>query len=135
MVEDAVRVTNNHDGAVKYALTFAKQLEATLLSSPLPLEPSSFKGSLPEAAAKLGKACPLVQSFPVIQEALNAHFPSFKEAVEANILAGGDNCGRAVPIGAIYGALHGLGGESGIPLEWIDIVAERYPAIVKILMD
>lgn len=133
VVEDAVRVTNNHDGAVKYAHTFARQLEALILSTPPADEAPPFEGNLSEAAEKFGKACPLVNSFPVIQTAIRAAYPSFREAVEANILAGGDNCGRSISIGAFYGALYGIGGSGGIPLEWISFVAERHPLIVGLL--
>ncbi len=41
-------------------------------------------------------------------------------AVRQNIYAGGDSCGRAILFGAVFGATNGVGGETGIPPEWIE---------------
>ena len=44
---------------------------------------------------------------------------SYSEAVRCNLLAGGCNCSRANFVGACMGAIFGIGGEKGIPVEWI----------------
>jgi len=45
-----------------------------------------------------------------------ARAESFAGAVEANIRAGGDSAGRAIIIGAVMGAVHGIGAQ-GIPTD------------------
>lgn len=49
---------------------------------------------------------------------------TYSHAVRANILCGGDSCGRAWIIGPVMAACHGAGGESGIPLSWLARVNE-----------
>ena len=68
-------------------------------------------------AGEAGRACPLPQSLPVICH-IAARAGTYREAVERNIRAGGDNCGRAPVLGALFGAVHGIGG-NGVPLNWI----------------
>jgi ADP-ribosylglycohydrolase len=48
------------------------------------------------------------------------HATSYSGTVRANIYAGGDNCGRAIVLGAVAGATFGIGGEHGIPESWIE---------------
>jgi ADP-ribosylglycohydrolase len=55
---------------------------------------------------------------PVIFHILT-HADSFTDAVRANIQCGGDSCGRAWIIGPAMAAIHGVGGERGIPLSWL----------------
>lgn len=57
-----------------------------------------------------------LNSHGVLHNILTA--PSFTEAVRRNTYAGGDTCGRAILVGAVMGALHGVGGENGIPKAW-----------------
>ena len=45
---------------------------------------------------------------------------SFANTIRKNALAGGCNCSRANFIGSVLGALYGIGGERGIPLEWLE---------------
>ncbi len=68
-------------------------------------------------AGEVGRACPLPQSLPVMYH-IAARSGSYREAIDRNIRAGGDNCGRAPVLGALFGAAHGIGG-NGVPLEWI----------------
>lgn len=72
-----------------------------------------------EAVAGMGKACGMPGSW---QGALLATLTSktFVDGVRKNIVAGGCNCSRANIAGACFGALYGIGGEKGIPLEWIE---------------
>jgi ADP-ribosylglycohydrolase len=68
-------------------------------------------------AGEVGRACPLPQALPVMIHIV-ARADSYRDAIERNILAGGDNCGRAPCLGAIFGVWHGLGNR-GIPLNWL----------------
>ena len=65
-----------------------------------------------------GRACHLSMGMPLAFHILS-RAQSFEDAIERNILAGGDSAGRAIVIGAVMGAHHGIAGPSGIPLEWI----------------
>lgn len=65
-----------------------------------------------------GAACHLNMGVPIALHIL-LNTRSFAEAVNANTMASGDNCGRAVLLGALAGALYGVGGETGIPEDWI----------------
>lgn len=51
---------------------------------------------------------------------------SLEEAVEANILAGGDNCSRAIVVGALWSrsAAAGDGGAAGVLAKWNQCVKE-----------
>ena len=75
-----------------------------------------------EYAGEVGRACPLPQSMPVIFH-ICARARSYREAIETNILAGGDNCGRAPVLGAVFAAAYGVGGD-GVPLEWLARVTD-----------
>ena len=68
-------------------------------------------------AGEVGRACPLPQSLPVIFH-ISARAKSYQEAVRTNILAGGDSCGRAPVLAALFAAVYGLG-PKGVPLDWI----------------
>lgn len=73
-------------------------------------------------AGKVGRACTLSQAIPVIFH-ICARAESFREANVRNILAGGDNCGRAPVLGAVFGAEYGVQG-TGIPLSWLAKLSE-----------
>ena len=144
VVDRAVRITNNNDTAVAYAKFMAHIMRdlyeaesgpdaLTLLrgsiESHLPVLPGPAQKLVGEASAsdrldyraaakRFGAACHVDMAVPVVIYIL-LNTGSFREANRANILASGDNCGRAVMIGAIAGALYGVGGEAGIPTEWI----------------
>lgn len=68
-------------------------------------------------AGEVGRACPLPQALPVICH-ICRHATSYRDAIERNILAGGDNCGRAPVLGAVFGAAYGVQGK-GIPPLWL----------------
>ena len=68
-------------------------------------------------AGQVGRACPLPQSLPVMYH-IAARATSFQDAIDRNIRAAGDNCGRAPVLGAWFGAAHGVTG-NGVPLHWI----------------
>ena len=136
-VEKAVRVTNNNDKAVHYAQIVATTLKITLstgillssLNAGQKKAADEARALIDEAlntdnkdsidiAGRFGRACSLHQSIPTAFHILS-HTTSFQEAIELNIFAGGDSAGRAPFIGAMMGAVHGIGTEKGIPLSWL----------------
>lgn len=75
------------------------------------------------AAARFGMPCRLHQGLPLLFH-IARHAANYREAVEANLLAGGDSCGRSLLLGALTAvrdALHGgtTQEEPGIPLRWL----------------
>lgn len=134
-MEKAVRVTNHNDEAVAWARcatrlleqlfhgkTLATALDIATREAPAPdsLEKARTGTGIdgPGAGDTFGRTCYLHEAMPVIFHILS-HARSYTEAVGANILCGGDSCGRAWLIGPAMAAIHGLGGERGIPLSWL----------------
>ena len=58
-------------------------------------------------------------------------YPDLKEALTKNMLLGGDNSARALPIGAILGAWHGT---QAVPATWLDQM-NQYRFVKKKLED
>lgn len=134
----AMQITNVNDIAANYTAVFADVLARVMRDEPLKnaLEAaangaddmvkvdllaalSSAEDSSTDFAGitgMMGRACHLPSAAPVIFHILN-RCDSFTEAVERNILVGGDSAGRAIMIGAIMGRVHGVSGQ-GVPLEW-----------------
>ncbi len=136
-IVDAISVTNNNDFAVNSGLYFSRVLQAVLEARTIKSSFSAFTDQVPEeirdkmsealtmppvdldiAASTLGQSCGLEDSIPLSAYILR-NSSSFKQAIEMNILAGGDSCGRAMMIGAIAGAAYGLGAPDGIPQAWL----------------
>ena len=86
-----------------HALTVAAAAAGPVLQ-PLLAEALAMPVLDPQAAsARFGMPCHLPQGLPVLFHiALRAG--SYQEAVEANILAGGDSCGRSLMLGALCAA-------------------------------
>ena len=63
------------------------------------------------AAERFGAACHVEQGLPVIFHIL-ANCLRYPEAVRANILAGGDSCGRSIVLGAAMGVV------DVVPMSW-----------------
>lgn len=135
VTEAAVRVTNHNDEAVAWAKCAATLLDQLFQGKPLSEALGAAKAKAPDQeslteaqsgssleAAKagdtFGRTCYLHEAMPVIFHILS-HATSYTEAVRANIHCGGDSCGRAWIIGPAMAALHGVGGERGIPLSWL----------------
>lgn len=135
VTEAAVRVTNHNDEAVAWARCAARLLDHIFRGEPIPAaldaatpeapDPESLNkarsGSLldaVEAGNTFGRTCYLHEAMPVIFHILS-HATSYTEAVRANIHCGGDSCGRAWIIGPVMAAIHGVGGERGMPLSWL----------------
>lgn len=125
-VEPAVRVTNDSDEAVAWAVPVARMLEAAI-SGAGPLEAAragrdaaqdavrtrweealAFEG---DAAAHFGRACPLPEAIPLVVALLREE-AEYAPSLRRNILAGGDSAGRAVVLGAVLGAAR------GVPEDW-----------------
>lgn len=143
VVESAVRVTNNNDLAVEFGLAAATLIEAVIAGdSPekaiaqLSLTTNTeIKELIQQASSysqednlsvtsKFGTACKLVYGFPsTIHNILTAD--SYTAAIRKNIYAGGDSCGRAILLGSVLGAWYGVGGENGVPIEWIEKLTQR----------
>ena len=140
VVEAAVRVTNHNDEAVAWAKCAAVLLDGLFRGEPLAeamnsaiaeapdqaslkraLESSELKGVA--AGDTFGRTCYLQEAMPVSFHILNTA-RSYTEAIRANIHCGGDSCGRAWLIGPAMAAMHGVGGENGIPLSWLARVTD-----------
>jgi len=80
--------------------------------------------TVPEMTSRYGLHCDLGAGVPSLIYNLKSA-TSYVEAVRRNIYAGGDNCGRSIVLGAACGAMFGVGGDQGIPLEWIQKLHNR----------
>ena len=69
----------------------------------------------PDAIGTLGRACPIPQALPAVLWLVKHHGHDFELASIENAMAGGDNCARALVLGMLLGATHGL---DAIPLAW-----------------
>ncbi len=141
MTDRAVRVTNNNGKAVAYATFMSRLLRdlyehgaspeglreaieshigvldgnsADLVREALSYESLDYRG----VTKHFGAACHLDMGVPIALHIL-LNTGSFAEAVNANTMASGDNCGRAMLLGALAGVLYGVGGQAGIPDDWI----------------
>jgi hypothetical protein len=138
-VEEVVGITNNNTLAVA-----AGQCAAAALFNMLQREPAAqalanalpFAGSVLEplldealsmttldsvaAAQRFGSACHVAEGLPVIFHIVQ-QAADYRGAVESNIRAGGDSCGRSIMLGAMA-AVCTAGKQEGacsIPLHWL----------------
>lgn len=135
ITEAAVRVTNHNDDAVAWAQCAARLLDRLFQGDSMSVALAAARGEAPDsesltsaqagssldaaaAGDTYGRTCYLHEAMPVIFHILN-HASSYTQAVRANIQCGGDSCGRAWIIGPAMAAVHGVGGENGIPLSWL----------------
>jgi ADP-ribosylglycohydrolase len=138
VAEVAIRVTNDNEDAVVYGLFAADVLERVLLGSTVRKALAEALGRVEDDGAKkkleqamqesvddlgalgrvFGPACPMTSAIPV-GTALLKKEPDYASGIRQNILVSGDNAGRAIYVGAVLGAAHGLGGDKGIPLSWL----------------
>jgi hypothetical protein len=123
-------VTNLGEDTLDHARAFAAALEAALdgadiaaalaageavASAPLAaaLRDARASAQTPvDLAGRVGRHCHLPAALPVIWR-IAAEAPDFATAAEWNVRAGGDSCGRAIALGALMGAVH------GVPPLWI----------------
>jgi hypothetical protein len=133
IVAKAIRMTNVNDTAHSHGMAFAGLLTLVLHGKPLQTAlRSTAETALKDLGTALraaladtgtstdygevtGRACHLPMALPLCFHIL-ARAESFAGAVEANIRAGGDSAGRAIIIGAVMGAVHGIGAQ-GIPTD------------------
>lgn len=135
--EQAVRASNDNDAAVAYGGVFVSLLRKVLAGQPLAQALRDVAGEAPAELAEpltaaldsaepdpvayaehTGRACHLPMGVPLSFHIL-ARARSFREGVERNILAGGDSAGRAIVVGSVLAAVHGVDGEGGVPLAWL----------------
>jgi hypothetical protein len=135
MVESAVRITNNRDDSVAWGQAVSAMICAAIQGGTPEQAVSAARGANSmidgqidtalamrdktpsEVATAFALHCQLEVAFPVICHAI-ATATDYQSAVRANILAGGDNCGRSIPIGAVLGACF-TGTDKGAPTEWV----------------
>lgn len=125
----AIAVTNANAEAERYGMIFASCLGDILRGTPLHSALSAAAAQDAKLGAALdagdmnstdygeitGRACHLYQGMPLAFHILETT-QDYASAIEANIRAGGDSCGRAIIIGSLAGAAYG--GQS-IPLDWL----------------
>ncbi|MDT8364415.1 MAG: ADP-ribosylglycohydrolase family protein [Nitrosomonas sp.] len=135
-VDTAVRITNNNDIAVSGARCLAIILYSLLAGEPLQaalrngiaytedtlatqLEEALAMNELPAAtvAEKFGRACHIQEGLPIVFH-IARHAENYKSAIQDNIRAGGDSCGRAIALGAIM-AISASSDSESIPLSWL----------------
>ncbi len=137
ITESAIRVTNNAPRAVDFGRVCTELLKTSIQGASIgeAIEAAvaagsdatrerltsalAMDGSVRKATREFGLHCDLGAGIPSVMHNLQST-TSFTEAIRRNILAGGDNCGRAIVLGAVCGAQFGMGGEAGIPLAWVN---------------
>ncbi|HEU4853852.1 MAG TPA: ADP-ribosylglycohydrolase family protein [Nitrosospira sp.] len=138
-VEEVVRVTNNNDLAVAAgrcaSVALFKLLHgvpiAQALADALPFAGNTLQPLLEQALAMpkldsvaaaehFGLACHVAQGLPVVFH-IAQHAADYRTAIESNIRAGGDSCGRAIMLGAMVAAHAARQNSSGfpVPLPWL----------------
>ncbi|MEP5729489.1 MAG: ADP-ribosylglycohydrolase family protein [Sulfitobacter sp.] len=140
MIKASMEATNVNPEATAYCAVFADVLTRVMEGEALPtalkaaaqVQDEGIKTVLLDALdtdeedttvfaglnGLMGRACYLSAACPVIFHIL-ARSSSYQEAVERNILAGGDSAGRSIMIGAIMARVHGIATPTGIPLSWV----------------
>lgn len=141
-VESSVRVTNDNSFAVQNGLFSARILQAAIKGEALETISCRREGlsadmskkidqaladtsrSVQSITAHFGLSCQLEYAMPSIVYNI-ATCSSYAQAVKDNILAGGDNCGRSILLGAVLGAHFGVGGDTGIPEAWLGYLSRQ----------
>ena len=140
MIATSMEVTNVNDVAAAYNAAFADVLARVMQKEPLDEALSAAATSADDAIKEdlsaalaapqenstefagltgtMGRACSLTSAGPVMFHILK-HSSSYQEAIERNVLAGGDNAGRSILIGAVMAAVHGVATTTGVPLSWV----------------
>jgi hypothetical protein len=138
-VNELVRITNHNDRAVAAARCSSAVLFGVLrgtpihqaLSESLPFADNRLRALLEESltyssldsigvSERFGRACHVHEGLPVAFHIAH-HAKDYRTAIEANIRAGGDSCGRSIMLGAIVAAdrANQGGSDSPIPLDWL----------------
>jgi ADP-ribosylglycohydrolase len=132
----AIKVTNNTPRAIDYGMVCSEMMRAVVqgesVASAIDVGIAAATDttrdqleavlrldySVSEMTTEYGLHCDLGSGIPSVVFNLKSA-TSYVEAIRRNILAGGDNCGRAIVLGAVCGSFFGTGGDSGIPEEWL----------------
>ena len=138
-VDEVVRITNNNETAVAAARCSAAALFNLLqgmtmeqaLTEALPLAGGTLRPlfeealSMPEpdsvgAAQRFGPACHVTEGLPVVFHIAQTA-TDYRSAIEANIRAGGDSCGRSIMLGSLVAAHSARQNtyEFPIPFQWL----------------
>jgi ADP-ribosylglycohydrolase len=134
IAKEAREVTNINDVAEGYATVCAKVLNGVLnggdLKTVLKMTAKETEGEIGEALRAAletdevdsvaygevtGRTCNLPQAIPLAFHIMS-RAEDYADAVEMNIRAAGDSCGRGIVIGSIMAAACGV---RDIPLDWI----------------
>lgn len=142
-VSSAVRVTNDHPVAAEYGAISAHMMAGALThGTSTGAIGAARKVAGADACIRLDKALEMREQD---NQAVTKHFgmscdlpfgvpsathniitaTSFAGAIQQNIYSGGDSCGRAILVGAVMGAVYGIGGPQGIPQSWVDRVEQK----------
>jgi hypothetical protein len=138
-IDEMVRVTNNNDlavaaakcsAAVLFEILNGRSMESALIGS-LQFAGGKLRPLLEQVLAiqtldnikvaeQFGFACHVTEGLPVVFHIAKCT-PDYQTAIETNIRTGGDNCGRAIMLGAFTAAHMVEQGEATfpIPLEWL----------------
>lgn len=138
-VDEVVRITNNNETAVAAAQCSAAGLFNLLhgmsmpqaLAHALPLAGSVLRPLLEEALSmskpdgvgatqRFGSACHVTEGLPVVFHIAQTA-SDYRSAVETNIRAGGDSCGRSIMLGALMAAHAARRNtcEFPVPFQWL----------------
>lgn len=139
----AVRTTSDHPRSIAYAPVCAAMMRAAVqgqdiagvMAAGRALANEEIDALLATALTMLdqpstqvtkhfGMACDLRYGVPSVVHNLSST-TDYTTAIRNNIYGGGDNCGRSILVGAIAGAVYGVGGDNGIPLAWIEKLKAR----------
>jgi len=140
MIKTAMEVTNINAEATAFSNVFADLTIRVMNDEPLETALQAAAGAADDIAKAdllnalntteddsvvfaginglMGRACNLSAAGPVMYHIL-ARSTSYQDAIERNILAGGDSAGRSIMIGAIMARIHGVATDTGVPLSWI----------------
>ncbi|MEM0964530.1 MAG: ADP-ribosylglycohydrolase family protein [Verrucomicrobiota bacterium] len=75
-----------------------------------------------EAIGKLGQSCTTPSALPAVIYLALRHGEDLPKAFSENAMAGGDNCARALALGMLLGAAHGI---ERIPPQWIENLTSK----------
>ncbi len=137
-VAAAIRTTSDNPTAAVFGMAGAKMMAAAVLHGNSDAVIEAARSIADPAVNKLieqaiemqdkdnatatkhfGMACDMPFGIPSAAHNI-ATATSFSDAIRRNIYGGGDSCGRAILVGAVMGAIFGVGGDQGIPQAWID---------------
>ncbi len=134
-VESTVRVTQDNDIAVKYALAGAKLLEGYVLNGPNPTAVQTLATQVDadakaeieavlaakdephqDVAKNFGLGCAMPGNFKNALHSIVKGSGDFTASVRLALAGGGDNCGRLSFVGSCFGAQSGF---ESLPADWI----------------